>query len=90
MKKKIIAIIVVLLVVVIAGCAIDWETTHGNRSLMDTKNRFNRAIISLPNGEVVDGKISSWLDYADSDVVQVTINGVTYLTSYTNVCLIND
>lgn len=90
MKKKIIAIIVVLLVVVIAGCAIYWETTHGNRSLMDTKNRFNRAIISLPNGEVVDGKISSWLDYADSDVVQVTINGVTYLTSYTNVCLIND
>ena len=57
---------------------------------MDTKNRFDRAIISLPNGEVVDGKLTSWLDYADSDVVQITVDGKTYLTHYANVCLINE
>ena len=90
MKKKIIIAVAVLLLVVIAGFAIFWEVSHGNRRLVDTKNRFDRAIIGLPNGEVVEGKVSSWLDYADSDVVQLTIDGKTYLTHYSNVVLIDD
>ncbi len=90
MKKKLtIAACILLAVLLIAGI-IYWETTHGNRRLIDTKYRFNRAIIALPNGQVVDGKVSSWLDYSDSDVVQVTVDGATYLTHYANVCLIND
>ena len=47
-------------------------------------------IVYGPKDRIVEGKVSSWTDYADSDVVQVTINGKTYLTSYTNVVLIND
>ena len=90
MKKKIIIAVAVLLLVVIAGFAIFWEVSHGNRRLVDTKNRFDRAIIGLPNGDVVQGKISSWLDYTDSDVVQLTIDGKTYLTHYSNVVLIDD
>jgi len=90
MKKKIIIVLVIVLVVVLVGLGIYWETVHGNRRLIDNKNRFTRAIIQLPNGEVVDGKVSSWLDYTDSDAVMVTIEGKTYLTHYTNVCLIND
>lgn len=90
MKKKIIIAVAILLLVVIAGFAIFWEVSHGNRRLVDTKNRFDRAIIGLPNGDVVQGKISSWLDYTDSDVVQLTIDGKTYLTHYSNVVLIDD
>jgi len=90
-KKKTFGIVaIVLVLLIVAGLVIYWETTHGNRRLIDTKYRFDRAVISLPNGEVVDGKVSSWLDYNDSDVVQVTINGKTYLTHYSNVCLIDD
>ena len=89
-KRKIIVILCVILVVVVAGLIIYWESTHGNRRLIDTKNRFDRAIIQLPNGETVEGKVSSWLDYSDSDVVQITVNGKTYLTHYANVCLIDD
>ena len=90
MKKKLIIAAVVVLVVAIVGLLLYWEAFHGNRRLIDTKYRFDRAIISLPNGEVVDGKVTSWLDFGNSDVVQVTINGKTYLTHYNNVCLIND
>ena len=90
MKKKIIITLAVILVVALVGLAIYWESIHGNRRLIDNKNRFTRAIIQLPNGEVVDGKVSSWLDYTDSDAVMVTIGGKTYLTHYSNVCLIND
>ena len=91
MKKSTKALIVVALIVVliIAGLIVYWEVNHGNRRLIDTKNRFDYAIIALPNGESVEGKVSSWLDYSDSDVVQVTISGKTYLTHYSNVCLID-
>lgn len=90
MKKKLIIAGAILIAVALIGLVIYWETTHGNRRLIDTKYRFSRAIIALPNGEVVDGKVSSWLDYSDSDVVQVTVGGKTYLTHYANVCLIDD
>ena len=90
MKKKIIITLAVILVVALVGLAIYWESIHGNRRLIDNKNRFTRAIIQLPNGEVEDRKVSSWLDYTDSDAVMVTIGGKTYLTHYSNVCLIND
>ena len=89
-KSKILIIIGVIVALLVAAVVIYWESTHGNRSLIDTKYRFDRAIIRLPNGEVVDGKVTSWLDYDDSDAVQVTIDGKTYLTHYTNVCLIDD
>ena len=87
---KILIAIIAVIVLILAGLVIYWEITHGNRSLLDTKNRFDYAIISLPNGEVVEGKVSSWLDYSDSDVVQITIDGKTYLTSYMNACLIDE
>lgn len=45
---------------------------------------------SLPNGEVVDGKIQSWRDYEDGDQIQVTVDGKTYLVHSTNIALIND
>ena len=90
MKKKIIIGVGIALVIALAGFIIFWETSHGKRQLIDTQYRFNRAIIRLPNGEVVDGKVSTWLDYDDSDVVQITIDGRTYLTHYSNVCLIHE
>jgi len=80
----------VILVLLIAGGVVYWQTHIGNRQLIDTKYHFDRAIVKLPNGEVVEGKLTSWLDFDDSDLVQVKINGTTYLTSYVNVCLIND
>ena len=83
-------IVAVVLVLAAAGVGIWWEVNHGNRQLMDFQNRFDRAVLRLPNGEIVEGKVDSWLDFSDSDVLQVKINGVTYLTHYSNICLIND
>ena len=89
-KTKVLIVVIVLLALLLAGWLVYWETTHGNRRLIDTKNRFDYAVIALPNGEIVEGKVSSWIDYEYSDVVQVTIAGKTYLTHYSNVCLIDD
>lgn len=89
-KTKAWLFVIIILVVLIGGVFLFWEVTHGNRQLVDFKNRFDRAYITLPNGEYIEGKVSSWTDFADSDVVQVTIDGKTYLTSYVNVILIDD
>ena len=89
-RVKLIVIIAAIVVALIVGAGIYWEATHGNRQLVDLRNRFDYAVIRLPNGEVVEGKVTSWLDYDDSDVVQIKIDGKTYLTHYANVCLISD
>ena len=89
-KTKAIIAVVIVVAVIIGAFMIWWELNHGNRQLIDASNRFDRAVLLMPNGEVVEGKLNSWLDFADSDVVQITIDGKTYLTHYANVCLIND
>ena len=82
MKKAIVCLIVLaVLAVLLSGC---------NVQLVDTNWSFDRAIISLPNGEVVEGKVDSWRDFEDGDQLQVKIDGVTYLTHSTNVVLIDE
>ena len=89
-KTKVIIAVIVVVVLLIFGFAFYWETHHGNRQLVDWHYRFNYGVIRLPNGEVVEGKVSSWYDYPDSDAVQLTINGKTYLTHYANVALVEN
>ena len=66
MKKRTIIVAVLMLIIgviaVTAGC---------NRQLLDTTWKFDRAIILLPNGETVEGKVDSWKDYSDGDQLQI-------------------
>ena len=82
MKKVFAFLLAATLAVSLAAC--------GNRQMIDMTYTYDRAVISLPNGEVVDGKIQAWRDYEDGDQIQVTVNGKTYLVHSTNIALIND
>lgn len=83
MRKKIIAIALLIgSMTVLAGC--------GNKDFLDTVYTFNKAIISLPDGEIVEGEVQNWTDYADGDQIQVTIDGIVYLVHSSNITLIND
>lgn len=79
--KKIIFIIIAFALVTFTGC---------NKQIIDTTYSFDKAIIELPNGEIVEGKVESWKDYDDGDQLQVKIDGKTYLVHSMNVCLINE
>lgn len=79
MKKVIATAAALMLAATLAGC--------GNYKLIDTTYKFDRAIISLPDGTVVDGKIDSWKDY-EGDQLQVTVDGATYLVHSSNVVMI--
>ena len=59
-------------------------------SVIDTTWNFDRGIVHLPDGTIIKGNIESWKDYDDSDMVQVTINDVTYYTHGSNIALISD
>lgn len=84
MKRKIFALIFVITIIVslLVGC--------GNKTLIDTTYSFERAILILPNGEVIEGKVQTWNDYADGDQIQVKIDGETYLVHSSNIVLISE
>ena len=79
--KRLLFLVVVLMSLLLAGC---------NKQLIDTTYSFDRAIISLPNGEIIEGKIQSWKDFDDGAQVQVKINEKTYLVHSINVVLISE
>ena len=84
--KKIIAVLLVAVIalsmaLITAGC---------NKQLVDLTYSYEYAIIGLPNGETVEGKVSSWTDFEDGDQIQVRIDGKTYLVHSSNIVLISD
>lgn len=81
-KTIALALMLVVLGIILSAC--------GNKAWFDTTYTFNRAIVSLPDGDIVKGTVSSWLDFEDGDQIQVTINGTTYLVHSSNIVLISD
>ena len=81
--KKILATVLILasMTIFLSGC---------NKQIFDTTYSFNKAIISLPSGEVIEGKVESWTDYEDGDQIQVKINDTTYLVHSSNIVLIKE
>lgn len=72
-------LVVAVMLMFLTGC---------NRQIIDTTFSYNEAILSLPDGSVVSGKVESWKDYADGDQIQVKIDGTTYLVHSANIALI--
>lgn len=82
--KKILAIIFLLGLCTATFCA----CKIGNRQIgIDMTHTFRWGIIQLGNGELIEGEVTAWRDFSESDVVQLTINDITYLTHYSNVIL---
>lgn len=82
MRKR---IIFVMLVAVLVS-----SFTACNKQIIDTTYKYDRAIIYLPDGTVVDGKVQSWTDFEDGDQIQVKVDGKTYLVHSSNVVLIDE
>lgn len=79
--KKIVFTFVLMTLITFTGC---------NKQIIDTTYSFDKAIIELPNGEIVEGKVESWKDYDDGDQLQVKIDGKTYLVHAGDICLIKE
>ena len=81
MKKLTAIVLTLILLLTLTAC---------NKQMVDLTYSYERAILSLPNGEVIEGKVSSWTDFEDGDQIQVRIDGKTYLIHSSNIVLISD
>lgn len=61
-----------------------------NKQPLDTTYSFDKAVLVLPNGKVVEGKVQSWADFEDGDQIQVKIDGKSYLVHSSNIILISE
>lgn len=85
--KKIVASILAVSLVVGGSVAYAW----GNQTWWDTTYRFNRCQIAMPDGSCLSGEVKEWLDFEDSDMIQVKMkDGTVYYTHSSNVVLIAD
>lgn len=78
MKKLLAIILAVAIALCLCAC---------NYTLLDTQHYFDSAVIRLPDGEIVSGKVERWADY-EGDQLQITIDGITYLVHANNATLI--
>ena len=81
--KKLIAIALVLIMALTMFCGFAW-----NKQWIDLTYSYDRAVLGMPDGTVISGKVHSWTDYEDGDQIQVNIDGVTYLAHSSQVVLI--
>ena len=56
MKKLTALASALVLILALTGC---------NKQMVDLTYSYERAVLSLPNGEVIEGKVSSWTDFED-------------------------
>lgn len=79
MKKFLTFLLLIFIVLSLCSC---------NYNTLDFTYEFDYAYIKLPNGDLVEGKITSWRDFEDGDQLQVTVNGKTYLVHSMNCVLV--
>lgn len=79
--KRIICIGLALLLLIASLCGC-------NKQIIDLTYAYDQAIISLPNGDIIEGKVQGWTDYEDGDQIQVKIDGKTYLVHSSQIVLI--
>ena len=82
LKLLTMSILLVLLTTLLSGC---------NKDIMQMNFKFEKVIIKLPNGEIVEGEVEEWTTYDAKDMVKVKIKGgKMYLGNSENIILYND
>ena len=81
MKKRLL-VIGLLCGALLTGC--------GNQAWFDTVYTFDKAIINLGNGEVIEVDIKTWEDYEGEQIQIIAEDGTVYLTSSYNCTLIRE
>jgi len=79
-KMKKLLVVFALTAFILSGC---------NRQIIDTTWVYTYAKVLTPDG-ILEGEISSWRDYDQSDMIQVKFkDGTSVLTHSSNVILIS-
>lgn len=89
----ILAFIVILLLVGGLGFGVfkGYKAMNSNKDLLKVDYDFKKAVIKLPNNEIVTGEVEEWTTYDNKDTVKVKLkNGKQYLGHSSDIVLYND
>lgn len=90
-RQTAISVCIILVIAIIVFLAATFFTSAyawpGNQQWWDTTYTFDYARIVQNDGTVIEGAVESWLDWENSDAIQVKINGEVYYTHLSNVVL---
>ena len=94
-RHPVICIIVVCAIIVALGVGAYYGIRclkngvfNGNRQVVDTVWGYAYGIVKQADGEIVEGKVKSWLDFDESDMLQITfVDKGTYLVHSINATL---
>ena len=86
MRNRLIGAVLAAVMLAALLCACD---AGYNKKTFDTVYEFEYGYIAMPNGECVKGKVENWTDFEDGDMIQLKIEGKTYLTHSSNVVLVH-
>lgn len=88
MKRFLLVLVLVAMALGMTACGTEMA---GNRAVWGRDvQTFTYAYIRLGEKDIVEGYITQWRDYDDSDAVQIMIDGKYYLTHYSCVVMIAD
>ena len=79
-KRIVLTILTIVLVFSLCAC--------GNRDMSDIVRTFDRVIVKLADGSIVEGKCQDWRRYSNNGMVQVKVNDKIYLIHSVNCTLI--
>lgn len=85
-------IVGILLIVGTLGFGVfkGYKAMNSNKDLLKVDYDFKKAVIKLPNDEVVTGEVTEW-SYSGTSTVKVTLkNGKQYLGHSSDIVLYND
>ena len=80
--KEAICIVALAIILALIACSCNYKALHLNYN-------YKKAMVRLPDGTIMSGKLTQWSDYDNSDMVQVVIDGTRYLTHSSN-CVLYD
>lgn len=68
-----------------------YKALNSNKDLLKVDYNFKKAVIKLPNDEIVTGEVVEWTTYDNKDTVKVKLkNGKQYLGHSSDIVLYND
>ena len=76
---------------VVIGLFSGYKALNSNKDFLKVDYTFKKAVIKLPNNEVVTGEVAEWITYDNKDTVKVKLkNGKQYLGHSSYIVLYND
>lgn len=80
----------ILVYALLATLAVTLSSCSGNYTLFDTAWEFNRALVELPGGQVIEVQVARWTDSEGEQITIEAVDGTIYLVSANNCTMIKD